>query len=52
MGDDDDMEKKAVYPGRTLEWSEDGLGVRPGRRHERSVLRELVWKCVGVCPRH
>ena len=41
MGDDDDMEKKAVYPGRTLEWSEDGLGVRPGRRHVRSLWREL-----------
>ena len=41
MGDDDDMEKKAVYLGRTLEWSEDGLGVRPDRRHVRSLLREL-----------
>ena len=41
MGDDDDMEKKAVYPARTLEWSEDGLGVRPGRRHVRSLWREL-----------
>ena len=41
MGDDDDMEKKAVYPGRTLEWSEDGLGVRPDRRQVRSLLREL-----------
>ena len=39
--DDDDMEKKAVYLGRTLEWSEDGLGVRPDRRHLRSLLREL-----------
>ena len=38
---DDDMEKKAVYVGRTLEWSEDGLGVRPDRRHVRSQLREL-----------
>ena len=36
MGDDDDMEKKAVYLGRTLEWSENGLGVRPDRRHVRS----------------
>ena len=41
MGEDDDMEKKAVYLGRTLEWSEDDLGVRPDRRHVRSLLREL-----------
>ena len=41
IGDDDDMEKKAVCLGRPLEWSEDGLGVRPDRRHERSLLREL-----------
>ena len=41
MGDDDDMEKTAVYLGRTLDWSEDGLGVRPDRRHMRSLLREL-----------
>ena len=27
----DDMEKKAIYLGRTLEWGENGLGVRPGR---------------------
>ena len=33
--------KKAVYFGRTLEWSENGLGVRPDRRHVRSLLREL-----------
>ena len=41
MGDDDDMEKKAENLGRPLEWSEDGLGVRPDRRHVRSLLREL-----------
>ena len=42
MGDDDDdMEKNAVYLGRTLEWSEDGLGVRPDQRHVRSLLREF-----------
>ena len=41
MGDDDDMEKTAVYLGRTLEWSEDGLGFRPDRRHVRSLSREL-----------
>ena len=41
VGDDDDMEKKAVYLGGTLEWSEYGLGVRPDRRHVRSLLREL-----------
>ena len=41
MGDDDDMEKKAVYLGRTLEWSEDGLCVWTDRRHVRSLLREL-----------
>ena len=27
IGVDDDMEKKAVYLGRTLEWSENGIGV-------------------------
>ena len=41
MGDDDDMVKKAVYLGRTLEWGENGLSVRPDRRHVRSLLREL-----------
>ena len=41
MDDDEDLEKTAVYLGRTLEWSEDGLGVRPDRRHVRSLLREL-----------
>ena len=41
MGGDDDMVKRAVYLGRTLEWSENGLGVRPDRRHVRSLLREL-----------
>ena len=41
MGEDDDMEKKAVYLGRTLEWGENGLGVRPDRRHVRALLREL-----------
>ena len=41
MGDDGDMEKKAVSPCKTLEWSEDGLGVRPDRKHVRSLLREL-----------
>ena len=41
MGDGDDMEKKAVYLSGTLEWSKDGLGVRPDRRHVRSLLREL-----------
>ena len=41
MGDDDDMVKKAVHLGRTLEWGENGLGVRPDRRHVLSFLREL-----------
>ena len=41
MGEDDDMVKKSVYLGRTLEWSENGLSVRPDRRHVRSLLREL-----------
>ena len=39
MGQDDDMEKKAIYLGRTLEWSENGLGKRLDRRHVRSLLR-------------
>ena len=41
MGGDDDMVKRAVYLGRTLEWSENGFGVRTDRRHVRSLLREL-----------
>ena len=41
MGDDDDMVKKAIYLGRTLEWGENDLSVRPDRRHVRSLLREL-----------
>ena len=41
MGDDDDMEKKAIYLGRTLEWNENGLGVRPDQRHVRALLSEL-----------
>ena len=41
MGDDDDMVKKVVYFGRTLEWSENGLSVRRERRHVLSLLREL-----------
>ena len=35
------MEKKAVCLGRTREWSENGLSVRPDPRHVRSLLREL-----------
>ena len=41
MGEDDDMVKKAVYLGGTLEWCEYGLSVRPDRRHVRSLLRDL-----------
>ena len=41
MGQDGDMEKKAIFLGRTLECGENGLGVRPDRRHVRSLLREL-----------
>ena len=51
MEDDDDMVKKAVYLGRTLEWGENGLGVRPDRRHERSLLRELGmenWRSIST----
>ena len=44
MGGDDDMEKKAIYLGRTLEWNENGLGVRPDRRHVRALFRELGMK--------
>ena len=49
MGDDDDMEKTAVYLGGTLEWREDGLGVRPDRRRVRSLLRELGVENVSEC---
>ena len=45
MGEDDDMVKKAVYLGRTLEWGENGLIVRPDQRHMRSLLRVLGMEC-------
>ena len=49
MGDDDDMKKKSVFLARTLEWSEDGLGVRSDRRHVRSLLREMGMEiCLSV----
>ena len=35
------MLKKAIYLGRILELGENGLGVRPDRRHVHSWLREL-----------
>ena len=41
MGEGDDMEKKAIHLGRTLEWGENGRGLRPDRKHVRSLLREL-----------
>ena len=37
MGEDDDMEKKAVSLGR----GENGIGIGPDRRHVRSLLPEL-----------
>ena len=51
MGDDDDMMKKAVHLGRTLEWGENGLSVRPDRRLVRSLVRELgmeLSKCIDA----
>ena len=36
MGQDDNMEKKAISLSRTLERSVNGLGQRPDRRHVRS----------------
>ena len=44
MGGDEDIERKAIYLGRTLEWNENGRGVRPDRRHVRALLRELGMK--------
>ena len=52
MGEDDDVEKKAVYLGRTLESDETGLSIRPDRTHVRSLLRELGWRIFEVSPRH
>ena len=53
MGDDDDMVKKVVHLGRTLERCENGLSVRPDRRHVRSLLRELrMESSVEESPRH
>ena len=52
MGDDDDMGKTGRHLARSLEWREDGLGVRPDRRHLCAHCCESwVWKRVGVCPR-
>ena len=42
VGDDDDMEKKAVYLGRTLEWSEEsGCSARSETCAVRSLSRVL-----------
>ena len=41
MGDGEDMDKKIIYLGSTLEWSENGLGVQPDRRHVRSLLCDV-----------
>ena len=49
MGEDDDMEKKAVYLG-TLEWSENSLGVRPDRRHVHSLFREFGMENLSKYP--
>ena len=48
MGEDDDMEKKAICLGRTLEWGENGLGVRLDRRHVRPSLRELDCRSIST----
>ena len=40
MGEDDDLERKAVYFGRSLEWEEQGLGVRLDQRHVRLLVRK------------
>ena len=47
MGEDEDIEKKAVNLGRTLEWSENCHGVRLDRRHV-----SWEWRTVEVSPRH
>ena len=41
MGEDDDMLKRAVYLGRTLDRGENGLSVRSDERHVRSLLRDF-----------
>ena len=38
MGEDDDVEKKAVYLGRTLEWSEKGLGGTAGSKTRALIV--------------
>ena len=48
MGEDDDMEKKAVSLGR----GENGIGIRPDRRHVRSLLPELGLEKLSKYPRH
>ena len=41
--------QNAVYLGRALEWSENGLSARPDRRDVRSLLRELgVENCRSI----
>ena len=49
MGEDVDMEKKAVYLGGTLEWGENGLGVPPDRRHVRTFA---AWVGNGELSKH
>ena len=51
MGDDDDMVKKAVYLGRTLEWVDKSLKCAP-RSKTRAFIVAGVWRAVEVFQRH
>ena len=50
MGQDDDVEKKAIYLGRTLEWSENGLGVRPDASIVTCALSCEGWEWRTILP--
>ena len=52
MGVDDDMEKKAVSLGRTLEWVRTVLEYDPIEDTCVHCCASWVWKIVEVSPRH
>ena len=49
MGDDEDMEKKAVYLGRTLEWGENGLERTAGSKTCAFTVARVGYGNVSEC---
>ena len=52
MGEDDDMEKKAIYFGRTLEWARMALEYDPIEGMCVHCCVSWEWRIVEVSPRH